>query len=201
MNKVIPEGEPLIPEDAERVFEGVLFDVYQWRQKMFDGSVSTFEGLKRADSALIIGIDESDHIILLNEEQPHKRPSIRLPGGRVDAVDASTLEAAKREMSEETGYVFKQWRLIHVNRVTSKIDWFIHYYLAYDIAEKLKPSHETGGESIQVLRLSYDEALDKLDHDDEYALLHKAGSLGGLKATPEFAGRTVDVSPKIEHIG
>ncbi len=38
-----------IPPNAKRVFKGIIFDVYQWQQKMFDGSKETFEMLKRAN--------------------------------------------------------------------------------------------------------------------------------------------------------
>lgn len=200
MKKIIPSGEPVIPAEARRVFEGVLFDVYHWEQEMFDGTTETFEGLKRADSALTIGIDEDDELVLINDAQPHKKTSVRLPGGRVDYSDQSTLEAAKREMREETGYEFKHWRLIHVGRATSKIDWFVYFYLAYDVAAKHDVSFESAGEKIAIHRVSFDEALQQVFHDDEYSLLSRIGSIETLKSMPEFRGQTVDIEPKREMI-
>src|SRR5215467_9321922 len=43
MKKLVPEHAILIPEHAERVFQGKIFDVYQWPQKLYDGSTATFE--------------------------------------------------------------------------------------------------------------------------------------------------------------
>ena len=40
----------VIPHNAKKVFNGILFDVYQWKQKMFDNSIKTFEMLKRKSS-------------------------------------------------------------------------------------------------------------------------------------------------------
>lgn len=168
---------------------------------MFDGTTQTFEALKRSDSALIIGIDESDNLIFIKDAQPHKQTTVRLPGGRVDYTDESTLEAAKREMREETGYEFKNWRLIHVGRATAKIDWFLYYYLAYDIAATLDTSYETPGEKIEIHKISFDEALEQAVHPDEYAVLRRIGSIERLKSMPEFQGETVDIEPKRERLG
>ncbi|MEI7603954.1 MAG: hypothetical protein WCJ19_02970 [bacterium] len=50
-----PISQP-IPEDAVKVFSGVIFDVYQWQQLQFDGTYATFEKIKRNDVALVIPI-------------------------------------------------------------------------------------------------------------------------------------------------
>ncbi len=52
----VPSFAKVIPEQAELKFRGVIFDVYQWPQEMFDGSVETFEMLRRADTVKIIAI-------------------------------------------------------------------------------------------------------------------------------------------------
>ena len=55
-----PQSKQPIPINAKKVFQGIIFDVYQWEQKLFDGTVATFEKLKRPD------ID----IVLCQAEQP-----------------------------------------------------------------------------------------------------------------------------------
>lgn len=54
-----------IPSEATKVFDGVIFDVYQWQQKMFDGSIETFEMLKRVSTVGIIAIKD-DKLALLS---------------------------------------------------------------------------------------------------------------------------------------
>ena len=39
-----------IPNHARLVFKGILHHIYQWEQEMFDGSVQTFEAIKKNDS-------------------------------------------------------------------------------------------------------------------------------------------------------
>ncbi len=82
MKKVIRTNASLIPETAERVFEGQVFDVYQWPQKMFDGSTATFEMAKRCETVTVIGVAQNK-ILVINDEQPHKGLQINFPGGRV----------------------------------------------------------------------------------------------------------------------
>ncbi len=49
----LPPGIKLKSPEAKRVFKGVRFDVYQWKQKRYDGTKATFELIKRADSIIV----------------------------------------------------------------------------------------------------------------------------------------------------
>ena len=78
-----PKNMRLPPPEAKRVFAGVIFDTYQWQQKMFDGSFSTFEMLKRPDTVEVIAL-KGDRIIVLEQEQPTLGSFRILPGCRSD---------------------------------------------------------------------------------------------------------------------
>ena len=41
-----PKSKQPIPENAKRVFKGIIFDVYQWEQELYNGSKAVFEKLK-----------------------------------------------------------------------------------------------------------------------------------------------------------
>ena len=60
-----------IPDNAKLVFKGVIFDVYQWQQELFDGSQATFEALKRPGTVQVIPT-VGDRVLLSYEEQPGK---------------------------------------------------------------------------------------------------------------------------------
>ena len=45
--RTLPAGAHLIPPEAKCVFRGKIFDVYQWPQRLYDGSTATFEMLRR----------------------------------------------------------------------------------------------------------------------------------------------------------
>ncbi|NCU30589.1 NUDIX domain-containing protein [Candidatus Saccharibacteria bacterium] len=139
----------LIPEEATKVFEGVLFDVYQWQQKMFDDSYKTFEMLKRADTVLVIAVDDQDRVVVITEEQPGlPLREYRLPGGRVDPQYKSVLDAAQHELVEETGIECAQWQYIETVQPEIKIEWFLHVFLASNIVAKHKATPDIDGEII-----------------------------------------------------
>lgn len=45
-----------IPSHAVKVFSGVIFDVYQWQQELFNGETATFEALRRPSTVVIIPV-------------------------------------------------------------------------------------------------------------------------------------------------
>ena len=195
MKKVVPADATLIPDEAERVFKGQIFDVYQWPQKIFDGSEQTFEALKRPDTVLVAAVN-GDRGIVIEDTQPHTGMNTTFPGGRVDDADKSTLEAAKRELHEETGFSFKNWKLVHVQQPHKKIEWFIYFYVAWDLAGQDEP-HVDPGEKIEVKQLSLDELKSHIFNKGGYLkeasdVFSDLQSFEELIALPEFAGQEVD---------
>ncbi|KAB1645657.1 MULTISPECIES: NUDIX hydrolase [unclassified Pseudoclavibacter] len=146
----LPQSAHLIPQQAELVFRGVIFDTYQWPQTLFDGSTATFEMLRRADTVVVIGIDDDGNVITENEHQPNG--VVRMGGvaaGGVEPEDASVLDAAKREMREETGYAFRNWRLLEVRQPEMKIEWFVHVFVATGVIDVVEQNLDAG-EQIEV---------------------------------------------------
>lgn len=56
MNISRPQSSQLMPEHAECVFSGKIFDTYQRNQTMYDGSIATFEKVKRTDTVVVFAI-------------------------------------------------------------------------------------------------------------------------------------------------
>ena len=151
-----------IPDNAKKVFEGIIFDVYHWDQEMFDGSVSTFEAIKRGDSVTVLAT-VGDQFLINKEEQPGREPFYAVPGGRVDKGE-DPLIAAQRELLEETGYVstsLVHWFTIDASDM-AKIEWNSHYYLAKD-CKKEKEVTLDSGEKIQTELVNLDRLLELSD--------------------------------------
>jgi ADP-ribose pyrophosphatase len=143
-----------IPKNAKRVFKGEIFDVYQWQQKLFDGSYSTFERIKRQDSVQIIPV-EGSKILLADEKQPDRKRRINFVGGRIDRKE-TPLATAKRELKEETGCEAEQWLLFKNYNPLSKIDWNIYYFIAIGV-HKVSSQSLDAGEKITIKKVSLDE--------------------------------------------
>lgn len=151
----IPDDIKCIPEQAELKFAGEIFDVYQWPQEMFDGTTATFEMLRREDTVTTIAI-KGDKIIVEYQTQPYQDWFYDYPGGRHDNPDEDELAAAKRELREEAGMTFKNWKLVEVRQPYSKMDWLIYTFIATDF-EAQGPQELDGGEKVKVLEVTLDE--------------------------------------------
>lgn len=195
MKKVIPPDAVLVPDQAERVFQGRIYDVYHWPQQMFDGSTATFEMLKRPDTVNVIAIVDGK-ILVIDDTQPHTGTKRSFPGGRVDPEDGSIESAARREIIEETGYDFNNWRLIRVQQPFSKIEWFAYLVLAWDVKSKTEPKLDAG-EKILVEQLSLDEVRDLVINKQGYLadaieIFENINSLDELLNLPEYTGQIID---------
>jgi ADP-ribose pyrophosphatase len=143
MRTVLPPHAMLVPPEAELAFRGVLFSTYQWQQELFDGTYRTFEMLRRPDTVQIIAVKD-EAIVLLCEEQPGGPWYHSLPGGRHDCASEAELDAARRELLEETGLSFSDWRLLDVSQPHAKIEHFVYVFLASGLVHAIPPAPDNG---------------------------------------------------------
>lgn len=153
-----PKSKQPIPENATRVFKGVVFDVYQWEQELYDGSKATFEKLKRPDTVVVFPVLPDGRILLTEQEQPGKEPFIGATGGRVDEGE-DILTAAKRELLEESGYEAEEYFLWHSEQPVSKVEWAVYTFIAKGL-KKVADFSLDGGEKITLKPVTFDEFLD-----------------------------------------
>jgi len=145
-----------LPDNARCVFKGVIFEVWQWDQKMFDGSTSIFEKIWRYPTLEIIAT-QGDKIIIENQDQPDRKGSINLVSGRADKGE-DVLEEAKRELLEETGCQSSDWTLFMKYGVSAKIIHDIYYFVARD-CQKIQEPNLDSGEKIETRLVTFDEFL------------------------------------------
>lgn len=171
-----------IPPQAKRVFKGVIFDVYQWEQEMYDGTTATFEKLKRPDTAVVIPVLPDQKILVASQEQPDKAPFMGFPGGRIDEGE-EPLDGAKRELLEETGYASEDWVLFEAQEPVGKIDWTIYTFIARN-TQKIAEQNLDGGEKIELRILSFEELIELATQGNFYDLGFRMKALEAL-AHPE----------------
>lgn len=161
-----PVSKQPMPDNAKRVFKGVVFDVYQWEQEMFDGSRAIFEKLKRPDTVIVYPVLDDGTILLTEQEQPGMKPALGAAGGRVDEGEG-LLDAAKRELLEETGYEASEFILWDARQPTSKTDWAIFTFIAKG-AKKVADLNLDAGEKISLKPVTFDEFVMHVT-DDGYS--------------------------------
>lgn len=206
MRKYIPKWASLLPEEARCVFSGKIYDVYQWPQELYDGSATTFEMLRRPDTVKVIGIltpeeqarlqnvinittSEEDRVVITKQKQPRKDWFYDYPGGRVDNEDTDELAGAKRELLEETGLEFENWKLVDVKQPFNKIDWLVYTFVASGLKSQ-STQHLDAGEIIE-LELATIPEINKLSQSKDSQYLRfkyfdKLNSVAELLELPEL---------------
>lgn len=175
-----------IPPEAKCVFQGIIFDVYQWEQEIFDGSRQTFERLKRPGTVEVIPV-VGEKILLARESQPGMEEKNTFLGGRIEEGE-EPLVAAKRELLEESGYVSDDWELIRIYEPISKIDWQIYVFVARN-CKKVAEQKLDAGEKITVEEVNFDQFVEKVAEKDFWSVeisnevyrMRAEGRMGELK--------------------
>ena len=111
--------------------------------------------LSRPDTVNIIAIRDEE-IVLTRQRQPRKEWFYSLAGGRVDKEDADELAAAQRELLEETGMTFENWKLIDAKQPFGKIDWLVYTFVATGFVSQVRPQPDAG-EEIEIVHMSIDK--------------------------------------------
>ncbi|MFW6285818.1 MAG: NUDIX hydrolase [Nanoarchaeota archaeon] len=146
-----------IPQNAKLVFNGILFKIYQWEQKMFDGTYETFEVALRNDNVQVL-TTLNDKIILIKEKQPDfNNYKIGLPGGNVDDNETPQI-AGKRELLEETGIECKELEFLSKDSLGSKVIRNFYIYIGRN-SKKITQPLNTKGEKITVLELTFEDFI------------------------------------------
>lgn len=160
-----PTPNQPIPSHAKKVFSGVIHDVYQWEQQMYDGSTATFEKIKRTDTIAVIPITIDGKIIVCEEQQPgYKNSFYTFPGGRLDA-DEDPMACAKRELMEETGYTCQEMMLWDASNIVPKVDCVSYTFIAVG-CERKNDKKLDNGEMNSVKFVEFVEMMDILMGDN-----------------------------------
>lgn len=133
-------------EDAKMVFAGVFFKTWQWPQELYDGSTVTFESLSRPDTVTVLAVTLDQKILVTKQQQPGLKEFWSLPGGIMDDGE-TVLQAAKRELLEETGYSSQDWYFLFSSQMSGKIDW-ANFYLVAKNCQEVTTQNLDGGEKI-----------------------------------------------------
>lgn len=144
--------------------------------KLPNGTIlAPFHTLEVPDSVNVIAITE-DQSVLLVEQYRHsvRRISLEIPAGTIDSGE-KPIEAAKRELLEETGFAGGEWRLLGATfPFSSRLNCVVHGFLALDVKRECEPRPDLS-EIIRVTEMPWSTFAKRLF--DPFPLLHEANQL------------------------
>jgi len=182
-----PPSKQPIPTSATKVFQGKLFQVWQWEQKLFDGSTKTFEKILRPATVMVLPVTQEGKIILTEQEQPGEGKFIGLIGGIIDSGE-ELLDAVKRELLEESGYSAKNFILWDAVQLINKIEWPVYTFIAKGL-EKTHKAEPDAGEKIKLMEVTFDEFLN-LTHQNNFRDIEVVMKIHKIELNPEEMAAT-----------
>lgn len=100
---------------SKEVLDGVILHVFVDDITLPDGRPATRELIRHIGACCVIPVTENNEVIVEHQYRyPLGQVILEIPAGKLDAADEDRLEAAKRELREETGYVADKWQDIGI---------------------------------------------------------------------------------------
>ena len=128
--------------------------------------ITDFYKVTIKDCAAIVAITPDNHIILKKEYRHcYGEELIEIPAGVLEASE-DPIQAAKRELEEETGYVGKKWTYLGKTVESSaKLTNYMYIYLAED-CEKVSSQKLDYGEDIEVMEVGLNEVVEMIMNNE-----------------------------------
>jgi 8-oxo-dGTP pyrophosphatase MutT (NUDIX family) len=141
--------------------------------KREDGTViPAYYVVELPPSVLVFALVEDEKVLMIKQyRHPVKEISIEFPGGFIDEGE-TPLDAAKREMLEETGYVFSSYE--YLGKIAANpgvLNNYTHFFLAKNVLQKKEQQLEKT-EEIAIKFYSISELFDLLKKNGIIQALH-----------------------------
>ena len=96
--------------DSSEVYSGRLLHVYKDNIVLPNGKKSTRELIRHNGAVAVVPLLDNGNVIAEHQfRYPFGKVIVEIPAGKLDSPDEDHLEAAKRELREETGYTASDW--------------------------------------------------------------------------------------------
>ncbi len=145
--------------DGQTVYSGSFFCIEKDQVRLPDGTSAFREFMRHPGATAVIPLFEDGTVLVERQfRYPVNRIFIELPAGKIDKGEES-LEAAQRELAEETGYVADEWFFVTtIHNAIAYSDEHINLYLAKTLRKG--NAHPDAEEFIQSFRMPATELVD-----------------------------------------
>ena len=146
---------------SEEIFDGVAIHLFRDEILLPNGNKGVREVIRHPGAVCVIPVTEDGDVIFVNQfRYAFNKVTLEVPAGKHEKGE-DPLEAAMRELSEETGLSAKN--VVYLGELYTTpalIDEVIHMYLATDLVEGKQ--HLDEDEFINTLKMPLSEAVQKV---------------------------------------
>jgi len=138
---------------SESVYEGHFLKVRRDEVRLPDGGTAFREYVVHPGAVMIVPFTDDGQLIVERQHRyPLDRVLIEFPAGKLDP-DETTLDCARRELREETGYAAAEWAYAgRMHNACAYSTEFIEVWFARGLVAG--PQQLDEGESVEVLTMS-----------------------------------------------
>lgn len=143
---------------SEKIFDGRILHVRRDTVELCNGRTSTREYIQHNGAVCIIPVTDNNEIVLEKQfRYPLGKTIVEIPAGKLEPGE-DRLEAAKRELAEETGYIAgKMENIGEFYGSPAILEERITMYLATELTlTKTNPDED---EFIEVFTMPFEDAL------------------------------------------
>jgi len=141
------------------VYKNKWFEVIN---KKYKNEKKNYYVFNMPNSSVILPITKNNEFIIIKQyRESLDNYSLELPAGFIDENE-TPLEAAERELYEETGYVSKEFIYLGIGRLMiNRTNSVQHLFAAKNVDQKTKPK-----ENMEVLKISQSKLYDMISKDE-----------------------------------
>lgn len=95
---------------SQSLFDGVIVHLFKDEVTLPNGNPAVREVVRLIGAVAVVPVTEDGKVIIEKQYRyPMNQVITEIPAGKLDSKEEDALEAAKRELREETGYTADEW--------------------------------------------------------------------------------------------
>ena len=121
--------------DRELVYKGSIIDFYKDTVQVPNGNIVKWDFIKHQGAAAVVPVTADGKLLMVRQyRNALDRYTLEIPAGGLNGPEEPTMEAAARELEEETGYhAGKMEWLITIRTTVAFCNEKIDIYVAEDL--------------------------------------------------------------------